>query len=385
MPVCVRAIETVVPRTALAQSDVRELYARQPGADRLRRRMLASVFDASGIDTRHTVLDELADPTTGGTVLNAARPTTGGTFVDPATGAFASPATGDRNEVYRREAADLFVGAAEQAVKAVPGLTPGDVTHLITVSCTGFFAPGPDVAIITALGLAPTVARYHLGFMGCYGAFPALRAAYDSCRADPAAVVLIVSVELCTLHLRPATDPDTILAASLFADGGAAAVVTARSDFPGAPALELVDFATTLTPSGDTAMAWTIGNSGFEMVLDSAVPRLIQQHLTDALAPLFVTGDAPGAAVERWAIHPGGRSILDRVQKVLGLTDAQVEPSRSVLRRFGNMSSATILFVLREILHDPAAGGPEQVCAMAFGPGLTVESARLVRQGAALC
>jgi predicted naringenin-chalcone synthase len=373
MAVTVRSIETAVPPTVLVQDQLRDLFAAQPGLSRLGSRLATAAFNASGIERRHTVLPELApDAGTGATA-----------FFDPATGRLLDPSTGVRNAVYAREADQLFVRAAGAALDGCEGIGAEDVTHVVTASCTGFYSPGPDYRIVRALGLAPTVQRTHVGFMGCYAAFPALRQATAICRADPDAVVLVAAAELCTLHVRVRDDQDTVVGASLFADGAAAAVVTGR-DLGDAPALQLDDFATVLTPVGEDAMAWSIGDNGFEMVLGSYVPHIIDEHVESALAPLLGRDAAlRGRAhreVEHWAVHPGGRSILDKVETTLGLSAEQMRPSREVLRDFGNMSSATVLFVLRDVLAQAAAG--ERVCAMAFGPGLTVESGLFTRVGA---
>lgn len=377
MTVSVRSIETAVPSTVLGQSDIRDIFASQPGVTRLGRRLISAVYDASAIETRHTVISELdasPDPGQG----EAAQ------FFDPATGEILVPSTGVRNEVYVERSPELFLTAARRALESAQGFTAADVTHVVTVSCTGFYAPGPDYAVVRGLGLAPSTQRYHLGFMGCYAAFPALRAADSFCRADPDAVVLVVCVELCTIHLHSSNDPDTILASSVFADGAAAAIVSAREPAPGETVLELDAFETVLTPVGEEDMAWTVGDAGFEMTLSNYVPRIIEQHIGSALAPLLTADPTlaarPYAEIERWAIHPGGRSILDKVQHTLGLTDEQLEPSREVLREYGNMSSATVLFVLQRILHKSSADLAERVCAMAFGPGLTVETALLTRR-----
>lgn len=381
MTVSVRSVETAVPVTALDQLAVRDLFARQPGITRLGRRLISAVYDTSAIDTRHTVVSELdAGPGSVATAPAGGEPV----FYDRAAEKVLSPSTGTRNEVYAERSPELFLGAAARALEAAVGVEAADVTHVVTVSCTGFYAPGPDYALVRGLGLRPSTQRYHLGFMGCYGAFPALRAARDFCRADPEAVVLVVSVELCTIHLRTSNDPDVILASSVFADGAAAAVVSARPLAPGETVLGLDAFETVLTPTGEGDMAWRIGDAGFEMTLSSYVPRIIEQHIRGALAPLLdadagLTG-RPYADVERWAIHPGGRSILDKVQRNLDLSEEQLEPSREVLRQYGNMSSATILFVLQRILHKASTDADERVCAMAFGPGLTVETALLTRR-----
>ena len=277
-----------------------------------------------------------------------------------------------------------------RALAACAGVEASDITHVVTVSCTGFYAPGPDFMLARDLGLDPGVERYHLGFMGCYASIPALRMAKQLCEADSSAVVLVVSAELCTLHLRSSNDPDTIVASSLFADGAAAGIVSTRPAEAGEKAFDLDGFATRVTPVGEGDMAWKIGDHGFEMVLSNAVPAIIDDHITGALEPLFASepalatalaDDTASDAVEHWAIHPGGRSILDKVESRLVLTEAQLVPARETLRDFGNMSSATVLFVLKNILESQAASDGDRVAAMAFGPGLTVESALLTVRG----
>lgn len=374
MTITLRGVSTVVPPTVLVQEEVRDVFAAQPGLNRLAQRIVATSFNVSGIERRHTVLEELSwDGQTDEPV-----------FFDLRSGELLHPGTKARNELYAEHATRLYVEAGRAAIEATPGLDASEVTHVITVSCTGFYAPGPDFMIARELGLDAGVQRYHLGFMGCYATMPALRLARQLCEADAAAVVLIVSVELCTLHLRTSNDPDTIVASSLFSDGAGAGIVTARELEPGERGFGLDAFATRITPVGEADMAWKIGDHGFEMVLSNAVPAIIDDHITGALQPLFaheealaeaLATDASSRAVEHWAIHPGGRSILDKVEARLALTEAQLVPARDTLRDFGNMSSATVLFVLKRILDDAATGDGDRVAAMAFGPGLTVESA----------
>ncbi len=369
MTVYVRSLETAVPPTVLVQAEARDVFAAQPGLTRLGARLVTTCFDSAAIDTRHTAVEEMT------MAFRSDEPQ----FFDPATRLLLNPSTKVRNEIFAEQATSLFIDSAQAAVDACPDLTLLDITHVITVSCTGFFNPGPDYKIVRALGLDPAVQRYHLGFMGCYAAFPALRAAKSFCEADPGAVVLVVCAELCSLHVRTSNDPDTIMGSALFADGAAAAIVTARND-PYSPALLQLDhFETVLTPVGEESMAWNIGDHGFEMVLGNYVPHIIDDHIISALEPLL-SRDAslhalPYREISHWAIHPGGRSILDKVQARLELTDEQLVPARETLRRFGNMSSATVLFVLRHILEQPPlAEGGERICSMAFGPGLTVET-----------
>ncbi|MBI9116187.1 type III polyketide synthase [Sanguibacter suaedae] len=377
MPVRVTSIETAVPPTVLRQSELRDVFAAQDGLSRLGQRLVRGAFDASAIDTRHTVLDELGRAAAGAPVPDAEQPPT---FYDASTGTILDPLTGTRNDAYAEHSPSLFLDAAQRALDSAPGVSAGDVTHVVTASCTGFYAPGPDYAIVRGLGLDPTTERYHLGFMGCYAAFPALRTAAAFCTADPDAVVLVVCIELCSLHISSSDDPDVITAASVFADGAAAAVVTARPVPDGHTVLDLDAFHSDLTPTGEDDMAWTIGDHGFEMVLSRYVPKIIGEHIHGALAPLVDAAGIPGASdITHWAVHPGGRSILDKVQTHLELDDAQMAPSRATLREHGNMSSATVLFILRRIL-DASGDTPERVCALAFGPGLTVESALLTRR-----
>ncbi|HSN35301.1 MAG TPA: type III polyketide synthase [Arthrobacter sp.] len=377
MTVYLRSLETAVPPTVLIQTEARDVFAAQPGLTRLGTRLVATCFDSAAIDTRYTAVAEM-------TVESRAE---NPQFFDSGTGLLLSPSTKVRNDIFATEATKLFIEAAQRALDACPELTLLDITHLVTVSCTGFFNPGPDYKIVRALGLNPAVQRYHLGFMGCYAAFPALRAAKSFCDADPNAVVLVVCAELCSLHVRTSNDPDTIMGSALFADGAAAAIVTAR-EFPDEPALLQLDhFETVLTPVGEESMAWNIGDEGFEMVLGNYVPHIIDDHIIGALEPLLSRDDSlhglPYREIRHWAIHPGGRSILDKVQSRLDLSDEQLVPARETLRNYGNMSSATVLFVLRHILDLPPApgadDGDERICSMAFGPGLTVETALFTR------
>lgn len=348
------ALETLVPDTVLQQHTVRDVFAAQPGLGRLAQRLVPATFDNADIETRHSAIAEMSWES------HAEEPL----FFDSSTGRLLGPSTKQRNDIYAEQAGRLYVEVARMATE---GIDRERVTHVITVSCTGFFAPGPDYLIAKELGLRPGVQRYHLGFMGCYASMPALRLAKQLVDADPDAVVLVVSVELCTLHVRTSDDPDQIVAASLFSDGAAAAVV-ANETVPGGCSLDA--FESVVTPVGEGDMAWTIGDEGFEMVLSSYVPKIIGEYIEGALQPLFE--HAPREGIEHWAIHPGGRSILDRVESTLGLAEQQLVPSRETLRDYGNMSSATVLFVLKHILETAQPG--ERVCAMAFGPGLTVES-----------
>ncbi|HKP06237.1 MAG TPA: type III polyketide synthase [Microbacterium sp.] len=358
------SIGTAVPPTRIAQEIARDIFAAQEGADRLARRRIQAVFDASAIAQRHTVLTEFA---TGPAPGPAA-------FVDTA-GRLLSPTTGPRNERYIAAAPELTAAAARSAL-ADGGIDPSAVTHVVTVSCTGLFAPGPDYRLVRDLGLNPTVERCHLGFIGCAAALPALRVASALAATRPDAVVLVVCTELCTLHLRPSNDPQQIVASSVFADGAAAAIVTADPSVGNPGGLDLDRFGTALTDEGETDMVWTIGDNGFEMILSAEVPRIIGREIQGAVGRFL--GD--DAAPEVWAVHPGGRSVLDRVEAGLDLPPDALATSRAVLRDFGNMSSATILFILAALLRDDDVPDGARVAGLAFGPGLTVESALMTRR-----
>lgn len=361
------SIGTAVPPTKIPQEQIRDLFASQPRIDRLARRRIHAVFDAASIECRHTVLTELAAP-------DAPREDDDLVFVD-ASGTLLSPPTGARNALYTRFAPDLSADAARRALTdaAVPASA---ITHVVTVSCTGFFAPGPDYRLVRDLGLATTVERYHLGFIGCAAALPALRLAARITHSQPGAVVLVVCAELCTLHVRSSTDPQQIVASSVFADGAAAAIVTGETDVGRPGGLDLVRFGTALTGEGEKDMVWTIGDHGFEMVLSAEVPRIIGREIRGAVERFIGDDVMP----EVWAVHPGGRSVLDRVEAGLELPGEALDVSRSVLRDFGNMSSATILFILRAMLGDDSIGDGARIAGLAFGPGLTVESALLTKR-----
>jgi predicted naringenin-chalcone synthase len=247
------------------------------------------------------------------------------------------------------------------------------VTHLITVSCTGFHNPGPDFYIVQNCGLSESVQRYHVGFMGCYASMPAMDMARQFCEADSTAVVLVVSVELCSLHIQLNGGKDAMLANSLFSDGVAACLISAQPPVGHLPALRLGKRFSQLVPDGAGAMAWTVGDHGFEMVLSAYVPKIIGSNIYDLVSGVLANENSSVSEIDLWALHPGGKAIIQSVQQALNLEDKQLEASVETLRNYGNMSSATILFVLKELLETRSGKKSQQVCAIAFGPGLTVE------------
>jgi len=332
----ITGIGSAVPDHAITQTEAATLALDLANAAPGRERALAAIYRKSGVRTRGSVL--LENP--GG------RPFAQEFFPPAEATAPGGPSTGERMARYALEAGRLGVEAAARALAAA-GVEPGAVTHLVTCSCTGFASPGLDIEAIEDLGLEPTVARTHVGFMGCHGAFNALRVADAFAATDSGAVVLVICVELCSLHFQYGGQDDHVVANSLFADGAAA-----------------------------TEMTWLIADSGFEMRLSPRVPDLIATHLLPTVAAMLAEAGLAIADVATWAVHPGGPRILSAVETALGLPAEALAVSRSVLAEHGNMSSGTILFIL-ERLRATAAGGP--CVAMAFGPGLSVELAVLER------
>jgi predicted naringenin-chalcone synthase len=259
--------------------------------------------------------------------------------------------------------------APELAQTAVERLALGDerdrISHLLITCCTGFSAPGLDHEVVERCGLPRSVERTMIGFMGCYAAINALKLARHIIRSEPSARVLILNIELCTLHLKETTDLEQVLSFLLFGDGCAACLVSAE---PVGTALE--SFRAVLVPDTRELITWNIRDDGFDMVLSGRVPATIHDALHDHRDEILA--GAPARAIDLWAVHPGGRTVLDAVERAFGLAPAALSASREVLRRYGNMSSATVMFVLERLLRAGARG--RCGCAMAFGPGLTAET-----------
>lgn len=360
MNICLHAIGTASPEHVYTQDHALARMKRWIPDPKLRR-MAHHVYRNSGIERRHSVLPDFHD---------GAEPLL---FRERPDGSLDEPTTGARNAVFARTYKSIAREAASRALDGVPGLRPDEITHLITVSCTGFVNPGPDLYLTDALGLSPQVQRYHVGFMGCYAAFPALRMAEQFCRADPDAVVLVVCIELCTLHLQIHTTEDSLLANALFADGAAAAVVSAREPVPGRRVFALDAFTTRVIPEGEQDMAWTIGDHGFDMILSSYIPRLLGDRAAGLVESALRECETDRNAISGWAVHPGGKAILHALETHLNLPGDALVTAHETLRDHGNMSSATILFVLQRMMMQAREPEGSMLAAMAFGPGLTVE------------
>jgi predicted naringenin-chalcone synthase len=356
----IRGLGTARPEHSIRQADAAE-YARQfIGVDPGELRGLPALFKRTRVRTRGSVLLQ------GG---NGHPPRQ--SFFPPSSGpADGGPGTAERMQRYAKDAIPLALGASRQAFDQTR-IAPRDVTHLVTVSCTGFFAPGVDIALIQRLGLAPTVGRLNVGFMGCHGALNGLRAAQAIGGMDSSAVVLLCAVELCSLHYQYGRDPEQLVANAIFADG-AAALLGQGGKVGSDGDLRLVSCGSCLIPEADDAMTWRVGDHGFEMTLSPRVPSLIGQHLRPWLESWLARSGNTLDEIRSWAIHPGGPRILTSVAEALDLSPASIAVSAEVLAECGNMSSPTVLFVL-ERLRELGAPGP--TVALAFGPGLVAEAA----------
>jgi len=239
------------------------------------------------------------------------------------------------------------------------------VTHVIVTSCTGLYAPGLDFEVVNHLGLNPSVERTMIGFMGCYAAINALKSAHHIVRSEPGSRVLVLNLELCSLHFQETSELEQVLSFLVFADGCAASLISAEPQ-----GLAIDSFLALTIPATSHLITWRIGEIGFDMHLSGQVPGEIGASLKQLGSQ--ITRGADPLAIDLWAVHPGGRSILDAVEKGLALPADALTSSRSILANYGNMSSATVMFVLQEIMQRAQSG--QQGCAMSFGPGLTAET-----------
>jgi len=279
-----------------------------------------------------------------------------------------SPGTAARMERYAAKALPLAQQAAVEALERA-GLGPAEITHLITVSCSGFCAPGVDAGLIETLPLSPTTERTHVGFMGCHGALNGLRVAKAIGESQADARILLVAVELCSLHYQYGWDLERQLANALFADGAAAAVGWSGGEDDD---WRVAATGSCMLPDSADAMTWRIGDHGFHMTLSKEVPRLIQQHLAPWVTQWLAKSGLGIGDIATWAVHPGGPAILKAAQKALALPQDALAVSHEVLQQHGNMSSPTILFILDRLC---AQDAPRPCVALGFGPGLVAEAA----------
>lgn len=368
MSLAILGLGTAVPPTKVTQEEsagiARSLCCRTPEQET----WLPLMYDHTGIHTRHLVLDrQVVDDVLHGTTDSQSP------FLPSGRDDDRGPTTGQRMRVYAALAGPLAVCAGRQALLQA-SLDASDITHLVTVSCTGMKAPGVDYELIQGLDLAATVQRTNVGFMGCHGAINGLRVAQAFVDADPKARVLLCAVELCVLHYFYGWHPQKVIANALFADG-AAAVAGVPDNLAPADAWRVTATGSCLVPDSREAMSWTVGDHGFEMSLSKRVPGLIHQHLRPWLERWLSQHGLSVETVGSWAIHPGGPAIVDAVAETLELADEQFDASRQVLATHGNMSSPTVLVILE---HLRARNAPRPCVALAFGPGLIAETALLL-------
>lgn len=362
MSFVIRGIGTAHPPAAATPDDGLRIARHLAAADVRTSTWLGPVYANSGVATRHQVIggQVMRDIFDGTTV-------SGSPFLPRPEIEGVGPTTGERMGVYAKEAGPLAREASAKAL-AEAGLEPAAVTHLVTVSCTGFVAPGVDMALITGLGLRPTVERTHVGFMGCHGALNGLRVA-NAFAADPRARVLACAVELCSLHYYYGGKADKLIANAIFADGAAAAV-----GWGGEGAWRVRATGSCVIPDSAAEMGWTVGDHGFEMTLSRKVPAAIATALRPWLERWLSDSRLSLDAVGSWAVHPGGPKILSAVEEGLGLPPGALAASRGVFKDYGNMSSPTVLFILDRLRR---AAAPRPCVVLGFGPGLVAEAVLL--------
>ena len=321
-------------------------------------RLTKAIYQNSGVATRHSVI---LDQSTGDMADRQAF------FGDR------QPTTLDRLQRYEAESVPMALESSRRALMQ-SGVAASDITHLVTVSCTGFFSPSFDQAIMKQLGMSPEVARTNVGFMGCHGLFNGMRVAKAFVDADPAAKVLICAVELCSLHQQYEWTADNMVANALFADGSAALVAVASP--PAGMAMQnpyrLRSTGSFVFDETEFAMSWKITNHGFAMTLSAETPRLINEHLRPWLQAWLARQALTIDQVGSWAVHPGGPRILKAFAEAAGVPLAQLDASFHILNHYGNMSSPTVAFVMN---HLHALEMPRPCVAIGFGPGLATEAA----------
>lgn len=357
--IAITAIGTANPRYKNSQNAIADLMIKSLQLTPSKRRLLHSIFKATGIEQRYSVLNDFC------------KSYEDFTFFPNKTGA-SFPGTKERMLFYKENALNLALSAIENCLFSLPHFKNNHVTHLITVSCTGMYAPGLDIEIIQKLNLNSSINRTAINFMGCYGAFNAIKVADAICKSNPNAHVLIVSVEICSIHFQEEVTLDNLIANSIFSDGAAAILMESMPSTNKYFTLE--NFYNDLLPYSEKEMTWFIGDQGFEIGLSTYVPDLIQSGIENFFS--CVNHDNSSSMdIAFYAIHPGGLKILEACEKALKINKEDTRYSYQILRYYGNMSSATILFVLKAIWNEiKESDHAKNIFSCAFGPGLTMES-----------
>lgn len=348
------SIGTAVPAYCHQQMDILQFMQLVYATGETDKRKLRFLYGQSGIKQRYSVLPDYS------------KPVPDWRFYAPTENLEPFPSLEQRMVVYHKHAPLLSVDAIRDCLNSVHNHK--QITHLITVSCTGMSAPGLDLQVMELMDFDKHIFRTSINFMGCYAAIHALKIADAICSSDPSAQVLIVCTELCTLHFQREATMDNITSSLLFGDGSAAVLVTSNdSSLPG---LYVDGFYSEIIAKGKRDMAWELSSSGFLMTLSGYVPDLIEEDFAAVVQRAL--GDRLIKDVTHWCLHPGGKRVLEAVSKSVGIDQQALQPSYQVLRQHGNLSSATILFVLKELLHQKVS--IRSMFGAAFGPGLTVET-----------
>ncbi|MEO9482547.1 MAG: type III polyketide synthase [Ekhidna sp.] len=357
MPAFINHIGTAVPPNLTDQSQIADFMVSHLQLDEKEEKKLRVLYRASGIKQRYSVLRDFNENLNGQSF-----------FKEDAIFPSAKP----RMLIYQHHAISLAKEACDKAL-SVASFDKEEISHLIAVSCTGMYAPGLDIELVDKLGLPTSTQRTAINFMGCYAAFNAMKVAQNTIEADASAKVLIVCVELCSIHLQQKTDDENLLANAIFGDGAAAMIVSSQ---PSQNALEMKNFYNDLALSGRDEMGWYIGDHGFEMRLSSKVPDVIKEGIGELTHRLLEQFQLEVSDIDFFAIHPGGKRILDVIEEKLQITKEQNSIAREILRTHGNMSSPTVLFVIKSIVDRlTVADDQKHLLSFAFGPGLTLESA----------
>lgn len=354
------AIETAVPGFKHAQDAIIRFYQNSVDDETIRRKIKA-VGVKSGIHTRYSVIGDYSN--------------------DPSEFQFFPknkqlepvPGTSQRMALFKQHACALSI----QAIRKIPGFEgmKSTISHIITVTCTGLSAPGLDIELVKELQLDPGISRSSVNFMGCNAALLALKNADAICRSSSRAKVLIICTELSTIHFQKNYEEDYLLSTALFGDGCACILVSAEQPrVSELPRVKIDAFHSALLHSGNNHMAWRISDTGFIINLSSYVSELINGNIKKMMEQASVKP----SEISHWAIHPGGKKILDDFKRALGLSDADLRASYDVLSNYGNMSSATVLFVLKAVIEN-AVETKGKIFTAAFGPGLSVETMLLQR------
>lgn len=363
------AIGTANPPYQRSQMELSELISSISNLSMSEKKLLKSVYRATGIEKRHSVLKDICKTEEEFTF-----------FPNDRNASF--PSTAQRMEIYKDNALNLALAAINDCFSQLDNFDKQAITHVITVSCTGMYAPGLDIEIVQQLKLNNHTQRSAINFMGCYGAFNGIKVANAFCQSDPNAKVLVVCVELCSIHFQKTTDLTNLISNAIFSDGAAAIII--ESNPVRKQWLSLESFFCSLLPQSEKEMTWHIGNQGFDMILSAYVPDMIKIGISSFVSQLLEKTKWAISDINFFAIHPGGKKILEVCETSLNITKDDNRFSYDVMKNYGNMSSATVLFVLRAIWNNlQSTDCGKNIFSCAFGPGLTLESMLLQVKSAA--